>query len=45
MFNVRELLRALPKPNRAQHGGKGLFLSSCGAEYSLAELRALLQNI
>src|SRR5437867_560235 len=37
MLNMMETLRQMPKPNRATHGGKGVFLFALATDYSLPE--------
>jgi hypothetical protein len=45
MLNLMETLRQMPKPNRAEHGGKGLFWFCVAGEYSLGEPTSLLGPI
>lgn len=40
-----ETLRRMPKPNRAEHGGKGLFRFCCEVSYSLDEGGSVLGGI
>lgn len=45
MLNMMETLRRLPKPNRASHGGKGLFLFCLESDYTVAKPPLLLGTI
>lgn len=40
-----ETLRRMPKPNRAKHGGKGLFRFGCEASYNFDEGGSVLGNM
>jgi len=45
LLNMMEALRLMPKPNRAAHGGKGLFWFSLEIDYELRQPLSLLRPI
>jgi hypothetical protein len=45
MRNMMEALRGMPKPNRAGHGGKGVFLFVSEADYAISAPSSLLKPI
>jgi hypothetical protein len=45
MLNMMETLRRMPKPNRANHGGKGVFRFACAVECRIDSPRFILARI
>jgi hypothetical protein len=45
MRNLMELLRKMPKPNRSEHGGKGLFWFCQEDQCCLEDRRGILSAI
>ena len=44
MANMMETLRQMPKPNRADHGGKGVFRFCLDSDYALDDPASSLRS-
>jgi hypothetical protein len=45
MHNMMEMLRAMSKPNRPDHGGKGVFRFCLESDYRLEEPKTSISGI